>query len=597
MLKMPQFMQEIFNSIEASRNPLTEIEVAHRLTTCAGGTDLQSDERAGAAAEADVFNLLPTEDSPWETHFGPFASLPSKDGSWVHIPNLANINEGVVDYWETRSNEAQHPVLIARYSDAAWDLRKAAIGQRPTIHLAQRAIDAYLSIVGERLYGDDIVVTIKYIERATAIALSVNDKPRVSRCRVVMLELFSKSLQPGHQGCWMIAYDVLTANKKIGLLNEEHDTLIAGLEAMLALCTSNQCAGRNPWGAQAAAQRLATHYEAAGAKDEVQRVIRAAGIAFESIAEKADPLLAMAWLQPVHDEYKNRGMKEDALRVQKASAAKGKDAHKHFKTISIPVSFTEEELQEIVRPLTDGGVRDALLRIAWTLTPDVEAAKEHVELQLKISPITSMFRRVKIVDDHIAVRIAPPTEDLDSNVIMQLAQELQLYNALLRASLDHLRTTAELTTESILDVLYESPVFVPEQRTLLTEGIQAFLDGDYVKAIHVIVPQIEVALRHLLRLAGSSHLKAGRNGSMQLKNLNDTLREPVIKKSLGDNISQYLLCFLADERGVNLRNTVSHGIAAAAIFNQATSSQVFHALLAVSVVREEAPEMENQQRG
>lgn len=120
----------------------------------------------------------------------------------------------------------------------------------------------------------------------------------------------------------------------------------------------------------------------------------------------------------------------------------------------------------------------------------------------------------------------------------------------------------------------------------LQEGGNA---GVNTKAIHVIIPQIEQALRELLILRGVPTLKAGRNGLMQLKNLNDILREPAIKESLGDDLRLYLLTFLADERGQNIRNNICHGLAAPAQFNQRLSDQTLHPLLAVSLVRKKSP--------
>jgi hypothetical protein len=77
---------------------------------------------------------------------------------------------------------------------------------------------------------------------------------------------------------------------------------------------------------------------------------------------------------------------------------------------------------------------------------------------------------------------------------------------------------------------------------------------------------------------------------MQLKNLNDILREPAIKECLGENLRLYLLTFLADERGQNIRNTICHGLATPQQFNQGLSDQTLHALLAVSLVRQKPTE-------
>jgi hypothetical protein len=131
---------------------------------------------------------------------------------------------------------------------------------------------------------------------------------------------------------------------------------------------------------------------------------------------------------------------------------------------------------------------------------------------------------------------------------MQLAQNLDIQNLFLVATLDHLRNAGTLTTEPIMAVIDESPVFTSERRPLVEEGVKAYIDRDYTKAIHVITPQIEQALRTLLALLGEPTNKPARNGLFQVKNLNDVLREPAIAAALGEDLRLYLLTFLADER-------------------------------------------------
>jgi len=125
-------------------------------------------------------------------------------------------------------------------------------------------------------------------------------------------------------------------------------------------------------------------------------------------------------------------------------------------------------------------------------------------------------------------------------------------NLFLYRSIEYLRRTSTITADTILSVITESPIFPAARHALLREGIQAHLDGDHTKAIHVIIPQIEQGLRELLTLTGTAILKTGRNGMTQYKNHNDILREPIIKTSLGDDLRLYLLTFLADERCHNL---------------------------------------------
>lgn len=587
MFPLPAPVLSVLNTVESTREPLRESEVASRLSRLQFAVDLPDPERDGARAETTAFNLWPSDQSPWGTHFGPFFSAIRPDGAPYQVPDLADIDDEVIAHWEDRSVVARHPVLEARYADAVWDLKQRATNKRPDISVAHRAVDAYLDTIKQRLCPEPLIVPIHLCERALTIALSISNTLRIQRSKEVLLDLFAKSQEPGHMGCWCIAYDALIGTRKVGLTTEEQRCLIAGLERMLKACSTDGEPAFDPLAAQAAAERLARHYERQGAKTAAKRVIRTYGMAFEAVAAKADPALALAWLQPVHDDYFNRGMNDDATRVRKASSEKGKDVGQSLKRISAPVTITHVELREYVEAVTAGTLREALLRIARYSIPDLASTRGRIVSSRKEFPLTSLFQTLKIVDDHIAVRAGTPEEDLDSHIILQLAQELPIHNYFLTESIQHLRHTHDVTTPAILDVLYESPVFELEQRPLLTEGIQAYLDGDHVKAIHVIIPQIEASLRRLLKLTGQSHLKSGRNGTMQVKNLNDILRESAIKKSLGDNITIYLLCLLADERGLNIRNNISHGMAHQRTFTQETGNQVLHALLTLALIRQQ----------
>src|SRR5262249_18638874 len=98
---------------------------------------------------------------------------------------------------------------------------------------------------------------------------------------------------------------------------------------------------------------------------------------------------------------------------------------------------------------------------------------------------------------------------------------------------------------------------------LITQGLDAYLAGDHLKAISVLVPQIENALRRLLRLLGQAPNKPRRGDAtiMTEKSLNEILeREPAVADFLGEDIRLYILTFLADARGHNLRNRMSHGL-------------------------------------
>jgi hypothetical protein len=168
-------------------------------------------------------------------------------------------------------------------------------------------------------------------------------------------------------------------------------------------------------------------------------------------------------------------------------------------------------------------------------------------------------------------------------------------NHFLNPALMRIREKHALETGTILAFLKESPLFDPERSSILEDGICAYLATDHVKAIHVLIPQIEHMLRRLLSLLGMPTLRVGRNGTTQCKNLNKILRESAIQHALGEDLSLYLLTLLVDGRGHNIQNVVCHGFATPRHLNQQMADRVIHVLLTLGLVRESpAPEKEKE---
>jgi len=267
-LTIPASTRSILDAIDAARQPTVDYEVASQLSGLQNADDLTDLERKGAWAEASAFTFLATEESPWGTHYGPGFIASKNDGTPYYAPDIVEIDEEIITHWEQRSEAAQHPVLRARYADVVWDLKKRAINKPAGVQYAHRAIDAYLDGITAQLYKEPLIVAVQASQRALHLAISINDKERVQRCKQAMLDLFDQGMQPGHTGVWAMLFDSLTENKKTGLTSEETDHLVKGLERMLTSCSTLGDEHFNPWGAEAAARRLAVVYKIDGIGSE-----------------------------------------------------------------------------------------------------------------------------------------------------------------------------------------------------------------------------------------------------------------------------------------------------------------------------------------
>ena len=233
-------------------------------------------------------------------------------------------------------------------------------------------------------------------------------------------------------------------------------------------------------------------------------------------------------------------MKADADRVLQAYTEKGKRAAEDLKPVQAPIEIKPEELEQFLDLMSEGTLRDCLERIAVRFVPAVRKIRDLLQQMLTRTPILARIEITRIVDGHFAARAGPIETDPDGRLIMQLAQYVDGEGLLLTTTLARIREKHQLDTGSILAMLFESPIFDPDRMPLLEQGLQAYLQGDHITAIHVLIPQIEYTLRRLLELLGLSKLRSGKNGTMQVKNLNEVLRESAIQGALGENIQSVL---------------------------------------------------------
>jgi len=112
----------------------------------------------------------------------------------------------------------------------------------------------------------------------------------------------------------------------------------------------------------------------------------------------------------------------------------------------------------------------------------------------------------------------------------------------------------------LLPLVQDNP-FVPLGReTIVARGLHAGLTGDFLVSTHLLVPQIEHAIRILLARAGSITSTLTSEGIQDERSLNDLLAMPELEPILGADIIFSLQGLLVERHGANLRNLVAHGL-------------------------------------
>jgi len=594
-MKIPEWVQKVLSSFEDRTEPYQEVEISDALHAVRKGQgDVADGDSKGFIAEWSAFLFMERrgKDSVWGMYFAPFMSTKGSDGSDLFSPDIKNLDADVVGHWEERARTCGNPVMRARYSDLVWDLKRAITGQKPNPDYARIAIDSYLAAADRKFYPME-VVGIQWLGRALDLSVSINDFDRTKRLVEFMFAFYDRVAQPQFIGTWLFLFDNLYGKKFVSPEQESH--VIANLEAMLAKMTDTTVSDAgvhmtlDPWGAEAAAQRLAQHYRRQSDKPNVERVIKAYGRAFEYMAREANPMMAMAWLQPVIERFEQVGLKAEAERLQIMSAEKGKNIGSDLKEISVKVEVKPEDVEKLVEHLVGGGdLKAALGQIADYFIPKASDARKLLDQMRTDAPLLSMIPiNILASDGHTTAKIKSLDEDADGRLHKQLAETIGFYQPFLVHTLAKLRERYAPTTQDVLDFVCESPLFAGCQSGLLRDGLLAYEQQDFVKAIHVLVPQIEQILRNFLGFLGRPTLRTVRNhpGIMDAKSMNDILGDERMREVLTENLWRYLTVVYIDKRGLNLRNDLAHGLVPLTGFNRYVAGRVFHTLLALSLMR------------
>lgn len=602
-MKMPDWLKKEIDPYESLTSPHSELEIyeAIRKAKSEHG-DVPDDEEWNCfLAESSAFGFLTRrgESSVWGTYFGPMATYTLTNGTEGRNPDIAQLSKETIKHWQERAILVKNPLMSARYADLVWDLAKVTANEKPDYKYALHAIDQYIKAVEEKLYSMEMYA-VHWLERAFSLAVSIKDETRIKAVIKLIFAFYDTEATPGKTGVWIFPFDCLYSKQNL-LTQDQQERLIADLEKMLAVSSgTGKSEHFNPFDAQAAAERLAQHYRHLNDTANVERVVKQYGGAFEKLSKDGSPMLAQAWLMPVIERYEQEGLKQDAERLRILSEEKGKHIQEDLKEHTATFSISQAELEGFVKEMLAEDLNGALHRIAVNFTPDADETRKHLREIQDIAPLMSLFSVVKVSSDGLpSAKIGSLEEDPDGRLHMEIANRISTYIPFLIRVIDSLREKYKPSPEEIIDWLAQSPVFHESRREFLNEGLKAYEGGDYLKAIHILVPQVEHTLRNLLVLMQIPTTKTvpRHPGITDVKSMNQVLEDERVREALTENIWRYLTVLYIDRRGLNIRNDLAHGLMEMKMFNRAVADRVFHSLLILALLRAvEKPEVDTPTR-
>ena len=588
-------VEELIARLEAESRPSTEHRFESEFLALLRETrGAGRDAPDALLAETIAWRFMaayPDNGSGWGLYFGPMMSGVRGDGTPWDDPSLGDVSADMLAYWRERASATSHPAMRARYADLLWELPRKLPGVRRDAGMARVAITAYLDAVAEGRYEEPIEAADK-VRRALDIALTLNEREGIGRAVALLFELEDRDGADDSPGLWGNCFALVLdrQNRRLILTDDQRDKALRDMEARLQRFADREPARYLPDGALHAARPLAEYYRAAGRPDDMTRVLRTYGGVVLRMRDTAHALVWHRALADLYELYQEFRMTDDADELNESLRVAGQAAVQGMSSHEVEVEVPREQIEAWFDEVLSLGERDLLLRLAAEFLPRRGEVEERLKRLAAEHPLPFLVTR-QIVDEtgRTVAEIGGVGDDHEAHLARQISEELQFGAPLLREAICRAMDQGKLSVEGVLAYIGDGALFPATRAPLIRRGVEAWAAADFVSALHVLIPQVEHALRQLAVIVGTALYRPGNAGGLNARMLGDLLNDELIKQALGPDIATYLFVLLADARGWNLRNNVCHGLAAVGDFNPATGDRVIHALLVLASVRLSEP--------
>jgi hypothetical protein len=466
-------------------------------------------------------------------------------GGSVFPPPLADVDDESLDLWAQYADATkEQPLAASRLNDLLWVRRN---GERPADR-ARAAFDGYLSLA-ESATGMQLVDSL---QRAIEIAAEINDRERLEAAIAKALEVSRSEIGDAAEGRPGIPLSLLEA-----IVDLKPDQRPAELDKLLDAAAERY--GEDPYIAESISELKLT----LSPPDQRQELQRRQIARWREEAKKGDAILRHSRLQQALGLARTYGFTETAEEILlEMQAIKPEDFD--LKPITAEVEFPRQEIEAHVRSFANDqeSWQEALRRFGSDGPPSGDT-EENAKLTKELAeryPLLRIFS-TQIMGPHGSVTAAAGSEEEHDRVDLAKHEAMQIgiWAPIGVEILDAIKKAFGVPGREELKEFFTTELIDREVAARIADGVLRFFAGDDDGALHILVPQLEAAIRGAAARAGVVVIKTPRGGTPGgVRALGGILAD--LKGRLDESWRRYLANALTDPLGVNLRNQLSHGL-------------------------------------
>lgn len=509
---------------------------------------------------------------PWGCLFGYRCAIGMSDGSFIEHPQINVITPEMVLYWEQRRSDAVNPILKQRYSALVLELKKRICGIKPDYHLRQQNVELIKTLIEEEYIIDECQIATK-LQYAFELLPSIHDESLLRS----FISTISNYLDTCPDKGWAIdnCLDILLEKERLFKV-EEKELWISVVEKKVEHARKHHMV--DAWRTLSHIKRLLNLSK--DNKDKLLLYIDETITDFR-ICCADNEMMLYGNLESIRNLCMKYNLKEKAkdllLEMQRLAKSFGKFMSAHV----IHLPYSEKRAKRIMELCMNDDPKEALSAFVTNFIPTRGEAEDYAELEKNSSPLMAMISSQQLDQDYHPLSSTGGIEkDEEGKVIekyklLLMADENLLHNVIAKNT-----KRGIFSVSSIMTNVSDCVAFKGSRYGIIEKGVKAYFGGDYIIALHLLIPQIENAIRLIYEQNGGLVIKGHKYGK-QLENLDNVLKSDQIKTCFSEDGAFYLKNLLSDMRSMNLRNSICHGLMEETEMEWNVADRILHALLFV----------------
>jgi hypothetical protein len=468
-------------------------------------------------------------------------------GGRVFPRPLLEIEDAELMLWERYADATgDQPLAASRLNDLLWVRRHGEdLGAR-----GRAAFEGYLGLAQEVESMD----AVESLLRATEIATEMKDHGRVAEAVARSMEMGRAEIETGEE--WRPGIPLNLLEEIVELAPEHHPEELGEVLAAAAVRYR-----RDPY----IAQSVSELQEALAGPNEREVIQRSQVARWREEAAAGDGLMRYVRLQEALGLARRYGLAELAEEIL-AEMQSIDEADLDMKPIGASFEVTKEESEEVDRHIESYGAlgswQAALERFGSEGPPSGDAAA-NAELTRELAeryPLHRIFPTVVLGPHAAPITTAAGDQEHDRiELARHEAMRILIWAPIGVRVLDKIGEAYGEPGREELTEFFTTELIDPEVGARIADSLLRHLSGDLEGALHILIPQLEAAIRGVAARAGIVVIKTPRGEDPGgVRALGSILA--ALEGRIDESWRRYLRNALTDVLGINLRNLVSHGL-------------------------------------